>query len=65
MRLYRAETGKRVQIPQLRPNDGLDTLRVAIEKATRIPQASQILMTDTGLQLKPDMMFEAITSADK
>ncbi|KAF9332668.1 oligomeric, coiled-coil, peripheral membrane protein [Podila minutissima] len=65
MRLYRAETGKRVQIPQLRPNDGLDTLRAAIEKATRIPQGSQILMTDTGLQLKPDMMFEAITSSGK
>ncbi|KAG0336595.1 oligomeric, coiled-coil, peripheral membrane protein, partial [Podila humilis] len=65
MRLYRAETGKRVQIPQLRPNDGLDSLRIAIEKATRIPQGSQILMTDNGLQLKPDMMFEAITSTGK
>ncbi|KAG0036571.1 oligomeric, coiled-coil, peripheral membrane protein [Podila clonocystis] len=43
----------------------LDTLRVAIEKATRIPQGSQILMTDTGLQLKRDMMFEAITSTGK
>ncbi|KAF9425316.1 oligomeric, coiled-coil, peripheral membrane protein [Podila epigama] len=43
----------------------LDTLRLAIEKATRIPQGSQILMTDTGLQLKPDMMFEAITSTGK
>ncbi|KAK3814483.1 MAG: hypothetical protein J3Q66DRAFT_442095 [Benniella sp.] len=62
MKLYRAETGKRVQIPQLRPNDGLDTLRLAIEKVTRIPQPSQILMTSDGLQLKPDMMFDAITS---
>ncbi|KAG0234848.1 oligomeric, coiled-coil, peripheral membrane protein [Actinomortierella wolfii] len=65
MRLYRAETGKRVLIPQLRPNDGLDTLKVAIEKATRIPPGSQILMTSTGLQLKPDMMFEAVTSTGK
>ncbi|KAI1307675.1 oligomeric, coiled-coil, peripheral membrane protein [Mortierella claussenii] len=65
MKLYRAETGKRVQIPLLRPNDGLDTLRLAIEKVTRIPQGSQILMTSEGLQLKPDMMFEAITSTDK
>ncbi|KAG0303445.1 oligomeric, coiled-coil, peripheral membrane protein [Dissophora globulifera] len=65
MKLYRAETGKRVQIPQLRPNDGLDVLRLAIEKATRIPQASQILMTSDGLQLKPDMMFDAITSTGK
>ncbi|KAG0212821.1 oligomeric, coiled-coil, peripheral membrane protein [Mortierella sp. GBA30] len=65
MKLYRAETGKRVLIPQLRPNDGLETLRLAIEKATRIPQGSQILMTSEGLQLKPDMMFEAITSSGK
>ncbi|KAF9159474.1 oligomeric, coiled-coil, peripheral membrane protein [Actinomortierella ambigua] len=65
MRLYRAETGKRVLIPQLRPNDGLDTLKIAIEKATRIPPSSQILMTSSGLQLKPDMMFEAITSSGK
>ncbi|KAG0263179.1 oligomeric, coiled-coil, peripheral membrane protein [Mortierella polycephala] len=65
MKLYRAETGKRVLIPQLRPNDGLETLRLAIEKATRIPQGSQILMTSEGLQLKPDMMFEAITSTGK
>ncbi|KAG0211074.1 oligomeric, coiled-coil, peripheral membrane protein [Mortierella sp. NVP41] len=65
MKLYRAETGKRVVIPQLRPNDGLDTLRLAIEKATRVPQGSQILMTSDGLQLKSDMMFEAITSTGK
>ncbi|KAF9896877.1 hypothetical protein BX616_006579, partial [Lobosporangium transversale] len=43
----------------------LDTLRLAIEKVTRIPQGSQILMTSEGLQLKPDMMFEVITSTDK
>lgn len=42
-----------------------ETLRLAIEKATRIPQGSQILMTSEGLQLKPDMMFEAITSSGK
>ncbi|KAF9572511.1 oligomeric, coiled-coil, peripheral membrane protein [Mortierella alpina] len=65
MKLYRAETGKRVLIPQLRPNDGFETLRLAIEKATRIPQGSQILMTSEGLQLKPDMMFDAITSSGK
>ncbi|KAF9156948.1 oligomeric, coiled-coil, peripheral membrane protein, partial [Linnemannia schmuckeri] len=65
MKLYRAETGKRVVIPQLRPNDGLDTLRLAIEKATRVPQGSQILMTSDGLQLKSDMMFDAITSTGK
>ncbi|KAG0298760.1 oligomeric, coiled-coil, peripheral membrane protein [Linnemannia gamsii] len=65
MKLYRAETGKRVVIPQLRPNDGLDTLRLAIEKATRVPQSSQILMTSDGLQLKSDMMFDAITSTGK
>jgi hypothetical protein len=40
-------------------------LRLAIEKVTRIPQSSQILMTAEGLQLKPDMMFEAITSTGK
>ncbi|KAF9437182.1 oligomeric, coiled-coil, peripheral membrane protein [Entomortierella beljakovae] len=43
----------------------LDTLRLAIEKVTKIPQSSQILMTSEGLQLKPDMMFDAITSTDK
>ncbi|KAG9322447.1 hypothetical protein KVV02_000076 [Mortierella alpina] len=42
-----------------------ESLRLAIEKATRIPQGSQILMTSEGLQLKPDMMFEAITSSGK
>ncbi|KAF9182739.1 oligomeric, coiled-coil, peripheral membrane protein [Haplosporangium sp. Z 11] len=46
-------------------NVKLETLRLAIEKATRIPQGSQILMTSEGLQLKPDMMFEAITSTGK
>ncbi|KAG0374308.1 oligomeric, coiled-coil, peripheral membrane protein [Mortierella sp. AD032] len=65
MKLYRAETGKRVVIPQLRPNDGLDTLRLAIEKVTRVPQGSQILMTSDGLQLKSDMMFDAITLTGK
>jgi hypothetical protein len=43
----------------------LDTLRLAIEKATRVPQGSQILMTSDGLQLKSDMIFDAITSTGK
>jgi hypothetical protein len=41
----------------------LDTLRLAIEKVAKIPQGSQILMTSEGLQLKQEMMFEAITSS--
>ncbi|KAJ3088008.1 hypothetical protein HK102_009784 [Quaeritorhiza haematococci] len=57
--LYQAETG--LPVPTFNAvNGSLDDLRVHIQTFTSIPPKAQILLTTTGVQLKPEILADAI-----
>ncbi|CAJ0635468.1 13340_t:CDS:10 [Entrophospora sp. SA101] len=63
MKVFRAETGKRIRIRK--DVDSLESLQVEIEQLTGVSTYSQILMTSHGLQLKAEMMKDIIQSSGK
>ncbi|RUP47968.1 hypothetical protein BC936DRAFT_145122 [Jimgerdemannia flammicorona] len=65
MKVYRAETGKRVSLRSLQAVDSLSALRLELEHATQVPASSQILMTSFGTQLKEEMVVDAVRATGK
>ncbi|CAG8468149.1 9697_t:CDS:10 [Ambispora leptoticha] len=63
MKFFRAETGKRLAVRK--SIDGFDALKTELETISGVPIASQILMTDFGMEFAPDMMAEATQAEGK
>ncbi|KAJ3281443.1 hypothetical protein HK104_011463 [Borealophlyctis nickersoniae] len=60
MKLYQAESGVMLRIRPFDAAESVDALRDEIHSLTSIPPHAQILLTSTGVQMKADMMGEAV-----
>ncbi|GBB99605.1 hypothetical protein RclHR1_03580012 [Rhizophagus clarus] len=63
MKIYRAETGKRIQVRK--SFESLGELKAELEQVGGVPVSSQILMTSFGLQLKTEMINDANKAVGK
>ncbi|CAB5210885.1 unnamed protein product [Rhizophagus irregularis] len=63
MKIYRAETGKRIQVRK--SFESLGDLKAELEQVGGVPISSQILMTSFGLQLKTEMINDANKATGK